>query len=243
MNKKLLALFLFCISVFSITQSANANEINSQKQAGYISLSSSATKEVEPNVAKVTFAVENTADNAQKASNDNNEISNKIIKALKEVTSIDTDIIKTTNFTVRPVYNTTTTGKRTIKNYIAQNAVTVQTKDITKVAKLIDTAIANGANRTEGLSYSYENEKSACSDLYPSLFNNLRKQADEIATAAGTTVDGIKYINASCNTDMTVSSARYLNAKADGTSEAMSTPVEPGKVKIRVYVNADFYIK
>ena len=226
-----------------------ANMQDIKKEAGFISLNKSITKEVSPNIAKITFAVENTAQTAQKASTDNNEISNKIIEALKKVTHADSDIIKTTGFAIRPVYSNTKTGQRVIKNYTAVNSVSVVTKDITKVSSLIDTAILSGANRTEGLSYTYENDKSICDEQYPILLNDLRKQADILAKAAGTSVDGIKQIGVSCSTDSVVSNGRFFAPKAMMTTDsaieeaAPSTPVEAGKIKVRIYVNADFYVK
>ncbi len=246
MNKKILSSILFGIILFSGV-CVNAYENGIKKEAGYISLNASKTKEIEPNIARVTFAVENTAETAQKATLENNEVSTKIISALKKETNSETEVIKTNNFSVRPVYTTTASGKRTIKNYSAVNSVIVETKDTKKIAKLIDTAIANGANRTEGLYYSYENDESMCNSLYPELLKELKAQADTIAKSAGSSVEGIKHINASCSTDMAVSNGRfYANAMvSDGAVETaeISTPVEAGKVKIRVYVSADFYLK
>ena len=75
---------------------------------------------------------------------------------------------------------------------------------------------------------------------------DLRNQAAALAAASGSVLDGVKFINASCNTDISVSNGRFYakamdsNAFAEGES---STPVESGKVKIRVYVNADYYVK
>jgi len=248
MKKALLSLLI--LSAFlSVDQIVNAAVSDTNKEAGYISLNASTVKELEPNLATVTFAVENTASDAQKASQENNEVSNKIINALKQVTSTQTDTIKTTNFSVRPVYSSTSTGKRVIKNYMAVNSVTVETKDITKVAKLIDTAIASGANRTDNLYYSVTNEKSVCNTIYPELVKDLRTQALSLAQAAGTTLDGLKHMNVSCNTDSIVSNGRFLSSKAYAVTEdaaagiSAPTPVESGKVKIRVYINADFYVK
>lgn len=247
MKKSILCLLLFT-SFLYLNQQAIAVSEGVKKEAGYISLNKSITKELEPNKAKITFAVENTSSNAQKASAENNEISNKIIEALKLVTDVQKDTIKTTGFAIRPVYSTTRDGQRVIKNYTAVNSVSVETKDINKVSKFIDTAIANGANRTEGLSYTYENDKSVCDEQYPILLKDLKAQASSIAQAAGSTIDGIKQVNVSCSTDTTISNGRFYMAKAmaaDGAVQetAAPTPVEAGKVKVRVYVNADFYVK
>ena len=122
----------------------------------------------------------------------------------------------------------------------------IETKDITKVAKLIDTAIANGANRTDNLSYSYEGEVNECQSLYPLIMKELNNQASILATSSGSTLDGIKHINASCNMDTTVSNGRYYTKNAMGdmaVAEASSTPIEAGKIKVRVYVNAEYYVK
>lgn len=245
-------LLISLVTIFLLySQNTCISYANTNNETGYISLNSSQTKEIEPNIARISFSVENTAPDAKQASIENNKTSNDIINALKKITSDKTDIIKTSNFSILPNYYFSKSGKREIKNYTAINSITVETKDIKKVASLIDTAIENGANRTEGLSYSLENEKSICNELYPVVLSELRNQANIIAQAAGSTVSGIKHINASCNTDNVFSNGRFYSAKAvmaDSASgaieeSAISTPVEAGKVKIRVYINADFYVK
>ena len=246
--KKFLSLFIICLTVVAISQvSIAAQTTDAKKEAGIISLNNSVTKEIDPNFASVSFAVENTANEAKKAVAENNEVSNKIIKALKAISSAQTDTIKTTNFSVRPVYTTSATGKRTIKNYMAVNSVKVETKDISKVANFIDIAISNGANRTDSLNYTLQNEKTICREMYPALVKDLKNTASEIAVAAGTTLDGLKLLNVSCNTDSYVSNGRFYakSMAMDAAGEAMiePTPVEAGKVKIKVYVNADFYVK
>ena len=246
--KKILSAFILLTAIFMINQISNADTV-SKKDIGYISLNESKSIEVEPNIARVSFAVENNADSAQKASVANNEVSNKIINALKRLTDDKADVIKTTNFSVRPVYTYSKDGKKNLKYYTAVNSVTVQTKNIKNISSLIDAAISAGATRTDGLSYTYENENAACNELYPQVMSSLKKQANSIAQAAGATVDGIKYINASCSTNATFSNRRIYLAKAavsDGMSESedsSSTPVEAGKVKVTVHINVDFYVK
>lgn len=244
--KKFILGLLVCLSVYSISSFADASVVvDNKKEAGFISLSGSTSKEVEPNIARINFAVENTGNDAQSATSNNNTISNKIMTALKAISVQGSDVIRTTNFSVRPVYQTIA-GKKTIKNYIASNSVNVETKDISKVAKYIDTAIANGANRVNGLNFSFENDKSICTELYPEVIKDLKKQAQTLANAAGSSLDGLKHMNATCSMDNIVSNGRYYekNMAMDSVAaEGASTPVEAGKVKVRVYVNADFYVK
>ncbi len=245
-------LFIGFITILTIicivNQCAFSTDNEPKKPAGYISLNSTKTKEVEPNTATITFAVENTSSVAQNAAKENNEISNKIINALKLVTSSQTDVIKTTNFSIRPIYSHTPSGKSVIKNYTAVNSIKVETKDIKKIAKLIDTAISNGANRTDNLYYGYENDKSVCNEMYPAVVKELKAQAGILAQSAGTSLDGVKQINASCNIDSIASNGRFYASKAmnsfDSAAEEAAAPaIEAGKVKVKVYVNADFYVK
>lgn len=248
--KKIIYLFILTYSFVSILSQSSFAAVNNDigKTQGYISLNNSIVKEVEPNIATVTFAVENTADSANKAVEANNLTSNEIINALKLISNEQTEIIKTSRFSVHPIYANTTSGKRVIKNYQAVNSITVQTKDITKVAKLIDTAIAKGANRTDNLVYSLENDKSVCKEQYPILIKEMKLMANNLAQAAGTSIDGLKQLNVSCNTENVSPNVR-LYAKSNAAmgsvmdEASVSTPVESGKIKVRIYVNADFYVK
>ena len=118
--KKIVLSILICLSISSISSFADAAiAVNNKKDAGFISLSGSTSKEVEPNIARIDFAIENTGSDAQSATSNNNTISNKIMNALKEISVQGSDVITTTNFSVRPVYQTIA-GKRTIQNYILQ---------------------------------------------------------------------------------------------------------------------------
>lgn len=240
--KKFTTTLLF-LSFLLISQNAYAQE--NVRPQGFISLGESKTQDVEPNMAKVTFAVENTAESAQKASLNNNEISNQIITELKTILKPETDVIKTVNFSIRPVYSTGKDGAKVIKNYTAVNTVIVETKDIKKITKIIDKAIASGANRTESLTYSFDDEKSICNKLYPELVKDMLEQANIIAKSAGYTVDGIKQMARACSSDKTTSNGRFYakSNSTDSSLESIPTPVEAGKVKIRIYINADFYIK
>ncbi|MCD7739872.1 MAG: SIMPL domain-containing protein [Candidatus Gastranaerophilales bacterium] len=246
--KKLVYFLLICMCFLLINENSNASSGSEvKKDAGFISLNTTTVKEVEPDFASVIFTVENMSDSAKKASEENKKIANAVINAIKSVISEQTDTIKTTNFLVIPVYSTSQ-GKKTIKNYKASNSITVETRDISKITNIIDTAITNGANRTNSLVYSLQNEKSYCSELYPELLKDLKKQAAALAAAAGTSLDGVKHVNASCtlnssNGRITFLSKPNLSDAADAISDETTTPLEAGNVKIRIYISADFYVK
>lgn len=243
--KKSLLVVVICACALFFSQTVNAAPSqNVKKDAGYISLNGSTVKEVEPNIARITFAVENTGSNAQTATEENAKISKTIVDALKLIITENTDTIKTSNFAVTPVF-ATQNGKRVIKNYTAVNSVTIETKEISKITNFIDTAIASGANRVNGLTYGLMSEKEVCSELYQSIIKELKAEANILAQAAGTSLDGLKHMNTNCSISSNASNTRvYSKSIGEGSVDmAVSTPVESGKIKIRVYVNADFYVK
>ena len=245
---KIKFLILSICLLFFVVNSSFATTVDSlKKENGFISLSSSQEKEVEPNLLNIVFSVENTSSEAVKATNENKLISNSIISELKLLLTEPTDKINTTNFNVRPVYSNTPTGKRIIKNYTAINSVSVETRNIHKASVLIDKAISLGANSVSGLNYSFDDEKKVCRELYPQIVSDLKLQASILAKAAGTSLDGLKHLNASCNATNPVNKGRVyaksLMMDSSASVETVSTPIEVGKVKIRAYVNSEFYVK
>ena len=97
------------------------------------------------------------------------------------------------------------------------------------------------------MQFGIENPQQTCNELYPQVVKSLKSQATTLANALGTSLDGLKYMNVSCNADTVANNGRfYMNKVAMDSAvgeAAPSAPVESGKAKIRVFVNADFYVK
>lgn len=242
-------LFLIITSLFIANQTTFAIVQTEKNEQGYISLNTIKEKDVDPNFAQVKLAVETTGLSAIIATEENNKITNKIISELKLITNQATDTIKTNNLNVRPVYTTKKDGTRVISNYTAQNSITITSNNIKNIPNIIDKAILNGANSVSGLNYSYKEDENVCKSMYPLVIKELKEQADLIAKSAGSELNGIKHINASCNSENSIQNGR-LYAKATNADAAgavaesySSAPIEFGKVKVRVYLNADFYVK
>ena len=129
-----------------------------QKDMGYISVNTSESMEITPNVATINFSVETTDVDSKRAAERNNQITTKVINALKqELTSDKKSYVQTKNFNLRPNYkNNTEKEIMVIKNYTATNTIQVKTSDITKISALIDTAIKNNVSNVNGVTMSAE---------------------------------------------------------------------------------------
>ena len=131
-------------------------------ERGYISVNTTANAELAPDVAEVSIAVQTfDTKSMQKATLQNKEISEKVIKELKGmINPVNGDFIKTTDYNASPIY-TYNGNKRNLDKYQVSNSVVVHTKSIDKVGSMIDKAIALGATNVNSLSFSvsnYENQ-------------------------------------------------------------------------------------
>ncbi len=218
-------------------------DVQSFKQNGYISVSSSKSREVDPNIAELSFAVETQAKTVDIAVNSNKNAANKVISSLKPL--LDTkngDTIKTSSFSVRPNYFYPKDKARVLDGYTVVNSVLVKTKKTSSVGSLIDVAVKNGANRLDSLVFSLSDEDSIGNDLYPIAVKDAYSQATVIAKSLNMSILGVKSISANINSqNRPWATAMY--AKALDRTEEVSTPIETGKIKVTVTINAEFEVK
>lgn len=216
-------------------------------EPGYVSVSSSMTKEVDPNRAEVKLYIETTEKTAQLASEKNKTITNAVIAAVKPEIS-GSDSIKTSAFVVRPDYYWTKDNKKNLNGYVATNSIYVVTSNIQNSGKIIDLALKAGATRVDSFNLTLDNPNKYCTEVIQDAVKDTQFKAGAIAKTLGTSVLGVKSINTSCNTN-TVSNSHYRlmtnAAMADGaeSAEASAVPIEAGKIKIYANVNASYNLK
>ncbi len=214
---------------------------------GYISVNTEAVEEYSPTVVKISFAVETRAKDPTIAAQMNKDASKKAIEAVK--TLIDDkngESIKTTSYYFSPEYNYKD-GVKKINEYVAKNTLQAVFKNTDKTGKIISTALNNGATSVNGLEFILEDTTDNCNQLIQKAAKEAGTRADKIAESLGTSVSGVKTINAGCSTTQAHRyDVRLLNAKYDAavsSSESDATPVEAGKTQLKAFVKAEFYIK
>lgn len=238
--KKLITSFLvlFLVGFSALTTAAETIE----KETGYISVNFSTTKEISPNQAEITINIETSDKSLQKASEENKTIAKLVYSSLKSLLGPN-DYIKTSNYSARPQYIYNKDNKRVLDKYIVSNNVTVKTKNTDLVSKLIDTAIDKGATNVENLQFSASDYDSSCNEALAELTKKSYTEANAIASSINSKIVGIKSINATCNSDNGPRPYYAMMAKGMDNAVASSTPIESGKVKINVNIDASFYVK
>lgn len=227
-----------------------AGALNNEIEKGYVSVSYTAEKEVSPDTVEISIAVRTEdSKSMNEASAKNKEISDKIYVYLKSyITPSNGDYIKTSNYSARPTYRYIN-GKRIFSKYEVSNNIIVHTKTIDKISTLIDKSISLGATNVDSLNFSLSEKDSQCAELLTEATQKARKRADVVASAVGSSVSGIKGIDASCSLNRYgVSYARNSLMKSTGATSDEATPaaeptIEPGVIKVYSSVNASFYVK
>lgn len=224
--------------------------IAAEAERGYISVFSEASEEAVPNIAKITLSVETSDKDITKATEANKTASNDSINAVKKLLDIENgESVKTLSFNVNPEYRYKDSA-RIFVQYNARNSYEVKIKDISKLGKIISTALSNGANVVSNLTYSLDTNEEACNQLIKKASGLAKIKAENAASALGTSITGVKYANAQCSTN-SYNMPRYnLSLKSAGNAMAMEdavadsgVPTEGGTIKFRATIDASFFVK
>lgn len=231
-----IALFLFGFISLSTTAQTIENEM------GFISVNESTTKEVSPNQAEISIGVETSDKSLRTASEDNKTIANKVYSSLKALLRND-DYIKTGDYSIKPQYTYTKENKKVFDKYIVSNTVTIKTKNIELVSKLIDTATTQGATKIDNLQFSTVDYDNICDVALAELTKKAYSKANIVAKSINSQIIGVKSINLTCNPDNNPRPFYGGMMMKNAMDNISTTPIESGKTKIFVNVDASFYLK
>ncbi len=239
MKKVLLSVMVLSV-ITLVSMSTMADTI--EKDKGYISVNESTTKEISPNQAEIAIGIETSDKSMQKASEENKNIANVVCANLKSLLGAD-DYIKTSSYNARPVYVNTKDNKRIIDKYVVSNTVTIKTKKIELVSTIIDNAIAHSATNVSNLQFSAVNYDDACNSTLAELTKKSYTQAATVANSIGNKIIGVKSINTSCNAENQPRLGYGMMMMKSAMDEVSApTPIQSGKLKINVNVDASFYV-
>ena len=221
----------------------------SNNDKGTISVNTSASKEVKPDVAEISFEVKTSDQKSlEKASILNKGISDKVYSTLEKlIDSEKGDYIKTAGYSANPIYSYVN-SKKIFDRYEVSNTVIVHTKSLDTLGKMIDIAIKEGATTISNLSFTLAENESICNLLISDATQKAKSRAQSIADALSVGINGIDNINASCNLNNYNTPRLYLakNMLSDvamGTETENYTSISSGTIKVNANVNASFYVK
>lgn len=191
---------------------------------------------VVPDRATLTLGVQSRGRTAAVASADNSRRQGAIIDTLRAM-GLTSEQISTANYTVYPETRYDTTSKRTVvTGYFVSNTVRVELRSVDQVGRVIDGALAKGANQISSLDFYQSNPDSTRRVGLAQAITRARADAEVIARAAGGTLGKLLEVQANDMSGPPIirKSLEMFDTRAAGAP----TPIEPGSEMFRVMVNA-----
>jgi uncharacterized protein YggE len=204
-----------------------------------INVDATATIEREPDRAVVMLAVESEAPTAQAASQANANAMSRVLSGLRSA-GLSSQSIRTVSVQLVPVYAPVGPSREEpprIAGYRAINMVQVTVDSLTRVGRLIDSAIGSGANRVAGISFELKDPESARLAALEAAVQKARREAEVVAAAAGRALG--EPISISLGGASYPPRPMYAE-RAVAMAQAADTPIEGGTLEITATVHVVF---
>ena len=230
-KSRILGLLLaFCVLISC--SFAQASEVRT------ISVNGTSNLKVAPDKATVNISIETVAKDAKEASAQNAIVMNKIQKNVMAL-AIPRDKIKTTNYSLSPVYDYNN-GKQKITGYRVSNEILVTVDNIEVVGNVIDTSINAGANNINSVEFGLKDSEAQKDKALQQAIFDAKRKAQSIAAALGKSVVNVQSVSANDSYIQfrTMNNALYA-AKVGGVEDS-SSPIQAGDINIKANVSVVF---
>ncbi len=196
-----------------------------------------------PDLAIISFSVENEEKEAELVLSNNAQKVNKVIAYLKE-NEIEEKDIKTTSFNLYPRYEyyeemsyIKPGERRVLAGYEAVQTIEVKIRDMEKIGVLVEGGVTAGANRVSGVSFTVENEKEIKREAREIAIREAKREAEILSKQLGVKLTGIIGFNEQQDGGIT-----YMRSLGMGEMDKMMDVVSPeiaigeNKITSRVYL-------
>lgn len=209
------------------------------------SISGSGTVYAKADIANLTVGfktgVKTTAADATK---ENSEKMNDIIAVIKGL-GIEEKDIKTTGYSLSPVYNwTERDGQKLVGYEVSQNAQ-IKIRDLEKIGDVIADTTEKGANQIGSIDFTIDDEYELKNQARELAIEKAKEKAAMIASQTGMELGEIKGFYESAEYPVAYSS--YSNAKVQAAGKAedsIAAPsIEAGQNEIKVEVTLSYEVK
>jgi uncharacterized protein YggE len=200
-----------------------------------ISVTGEAQLSVPPDLAQLDGGVTTEAKTAREASDANNAAMGRVLLALKGI-GIDEKDFQTSRLSLQPQNAPNRSGPSAIVGYRASNRVTIRLRDVTKVASVIDTLVAAGANELGGINFSVSAASKLLDDAREQAIADARRKAEIYAKAAGVALGSPVSISEE-------GAPGPMPFRKMAAGMAASAPVAQGEETLQVTVSVSWAIK
>jgi hypothetical protein len=194
-----------------------------------LSVNGEGSVEAEPDLAVVRLGVTVEDAGAATAYEKGNAAMQKVITAVEKLGVAKTDI-RTVQLNLAPKIEYPETGTSKMKGYAMTHVVTIKVRDLNKVSNVIDGAASSGANKIDGIAFTFKDFDSLKSEARSQAFDNAKDRADDLADDAGVKLGKLTSIS---ETSYDMSGADY---GVDAFSAGVPAMTGSQTIKVTVFV-------
>jgi uncharacterized protein len=185
---------LFCaFAIAAITFAPVATQA-AEKLDRLVTITGEGTVAAVPDSAVIRVGVSSQGKTARAASDANAHEMNIVLAAMKDSGIAERDV-QTTSLSLQPQYDTRQPGGARLVGFRVNNQITVRVRDISKLAALLDRAIAAGANEMSGIEFRVSNEAKLLDQARGAAIADAHRKAELYAHAAGMQVGRVVAIS------------------------------------------------
>ena len=179
-------LFLNCAVLLGPSWRVAGAQTASSASAPIISTTATGEARVTPDRATIFVGVQSRASNAAAAGADNARRQRAILDTLRAI-GLSGDRVSTMNYNVSPEMQYSPGGQTPpkITGYTVTNTVRAEVQRLDDVGRVIDAALAKGANEISSLQFYSSKADSARRAALATAVGNARADAESLARAAG----------------------------------------------------------
>jgi uncharacterized protein YggE len=205
-------------------------------QGTLLSVSATAEATRVPDIATISTGVVTQAADANAAMRANAVQMDKVMSAIRAAGIAERDI-QTSGINLNPQYKYIENQPPSIVGYQASNNVNVKVRDLSRLGKVLDAFVANGANQINGPSFEVDKPDEAYDEARLAALKKARARAETYAGALGLQVRRIVSISeGGASFPRPIPMMRAMAADA----EMKSTSVSPGEASLSVSIDVVF---
>jgi hypothetical protein len=196
---------------------------------------------LQPDIAYIYIGVNTENVSAADAVAKNNADTQRLIDALK-AQGVAAEDLRTSNFSIWTNRPYGMDGQPGDPVYVVDNTVYVTVRDLENLGNLLDVAVRSGANNINSIQFDLADKSQAMSEARAAAVEAARKQAEELASAAGVNLGKIQTISFYDSMPYPVFEGKGLGG-GGGAAMDLSVPINPGQMQLTVTVTVAYEIK
>lgn len=208
---------------------------------GRLQVSGNAIVTTAPDTARITLGVDTTSRSANEAATENARRMDAVLEALKNLALKDSTIASSgyNIYSYNDTIGRNTPDETMVTIYNVHNRITITTKSLDEVGKIVDVAIKAGANQVQEVYFDLADKEELRAQALDTAIKQAMMKAEVIAKSAGETLGGIVSISEEYGAYIAKNEAYGM--MAGGFADSVGTNINPGEVEVSAQVTMVFW--